>query len=130
MNRLCLWAAILFLGLGMGCDSVSTETSAGTGILQIHADKQGAAISDILYGVFFEDINHGADGGLHAEMVRNRSFEFSRADGAGMHGLTAWSLVQRGGGRASIRVGNQEPLNNGNRNYLVIELAAEEGLSC
>ena len=33
-----------------------------------------------LYGIFFEDINHAADGGLYAEMIRNRSFEFCEID--------------------------------------------------
>lgn len=43
--------------------------------LTIHADKEGPAISDTLYGLFYEDINNAADGGLYAEMVSNRSFE-------------------------------------------------------
>lgn len=39
--------------------------------------KKGAAIADTQYGIFFEDINFGADGGLYAELVKNRSFEFT-----------------------------------------------------
>ena len=38
--------------------------------------KPGAPIQDTMYGIFFEDINFGADGGLYAELVKNRSFEF------------------------------------------------------
>ena len=38
--------------------------------------KPGAEINPDMYGVFFEDINFGADGGLYAELVKNRSFEF------------------------------------------------------
>lgn len=45
--------------------------------LNLRVDKPGAAIEPTMYGVFFEDINYGADGGLYAEMVKNRSFEFS-----------------------------------------------------
>lgn len=45
-----------------------------------------------LYGVFFEDINHAADGGLYAELVRNRSFEFNTIDKDGYHALTAWNV--------------------------------------
>lgn len=41
--------------------------------------KPGADISPNMYGIFFEDINFGADGGLYAEMVKNRSFEFPNA---------------------------------------------------
>jgi alpha-N-arabinofuranosidase len=44
----------------------------------IHVDfnKVGSPIQKTMYGIFFEDINYGADGGLYAEMVKNRSFEF------------------------------------------------------
>ena len=38
------------------------------------------ASMDDFYGIFFEDINHAADGGLYGEMVRNRAFEFSPMD--------------------------------------------------
>lgn len=44
--------------------------------VEIAADKPGADIAPTMYGLFFEDINFGADGGLYAEMVKNRSFEF------------------------------------------------------
>ena len=42
----------------------------------IQANKPGAEIQPTMYGIFFEDINFGADGGLYAEMVEIRSFEF------------------------------------------------------
>ena len=42
----------------------------------VNAKKLGAPIQSTMYGIFFEDINFGADGGLYAEMVENRSFEF------------------------------------------------------
>ena len=42
----------------------------------IRVNKPGAEIAPTMYGLFFEDINYAADGGLYAEMVKNRSFEF------------------------------------------------------
>lgn len=42
----------------------------------IRTDRPGAEIQPTMYGLFFEDINYAADGGLYAEMVKNRSFEF------------------------------------------------------
>ena len=42
----------------------------------IQTKKPGAAIQSTMYGIFFEDINFAADGGLYAEMVANRSFEY------------------------------------------------------
>ena len=50
--------------------------TAGTHQLDIQTAKPGAQIQPTMYGIFFEDINYGADGGLYAEMVKNRSFEF------------------------------------------------------
>src|SRR4249920_1303856 len=44
--------------------------------LTVIADKPIAGIAPTMWGVFFEDINFGADGGLYAELVKNRSFEF------------------------------------------------------
>src|SRR5688500_19306220 len=44
--------------------------------LTVYADKPVASVSPTMWGVFFEDINFGADGGLYAELVKNRSFEF------------------------------------------------------
>ena len=43
----------------------------------LDAKKRGVEVSRELYGLFFEDINQAADGGLNAEMVINNSFEFS-----------------------------------------------------
>ena len=44
--------------------------------IDIAVDRPGADIAPTMYGLFFEDINFGADGGLYAEMVKNRSFEY------------------------------------------------------
>ncbi len=43
--------------------------------VDMDAAQKGKAVSPMLYGIFYEDINHAADGGLYAELVRNRSFE-------------------------------------------------------
>jgi alpha-L-arabinofuranosidase len=45
-------------------------------VFSVQADKPGAAVSSTMWGIFFEDINLGADGGLYAELIKNRSFEF------------------------------------------------------
>lgn len=47
--------------------------------LTLDASRKGAEIQPTMYGVFFEDINFGADGGLYAEMVQNRSFEYPQS---------------------------------------------------
>lgn len=42
------------------------------------------------FGIFYEDLNHAADGGLYGELVQNRSFEFSGEDCPGYDALTGW----------------------------------------
>ncbi len=44
-------------------------------IIQINANKQGARVSKDLHGIFFEEISHGGEGGLYAELIQNRGFE-------------------------------------------------------
>lgn len=85
--------------------------------LRIDADKELHEISDMLYGIFFEDINFAADGGLYAEMVQNRSFEFtSLAQGNEKH---AWRDV--GDIEAEVVTGDPEGgLNCNNTNYMVM----------
>lgn len=66
MKRL-LFLLTLFVALGM---------QAQRHVMTVDVSKPTARINPAMYGVFFEDINFGADGGLYAELVKNRSFEF------------------------------------------------------
>lgn len=92
--------------------------------ITVFPDKRLHALGD-LYGIFFEDINHAADGGLYAEMVRNRSFEFDRIDNYSYDHLTGWEKA--GGGEFKIWVESVHPINENNLNYLAIDVAAGEG---
>ncbi len=56
--------------------SAAAGLQAGARELEINLAKPGATIQPTMYGIFFEDINFAADGGLYAELVKNRSFEF------------------------------------------------------
>jgi alpha-L-arabinofuranosidase len=81
----------------------------------------GATIDDSMYGIFFEDINFAADGGLYAELVRNRSFEFLPADKSTYTGLTGWAADGTGTGTATT-VDDDARLNDRNRTYLKLAL--------
>lgn len=83
--------------------------------ITLYPDKKLHSLGD-LYGIFFEDINHSADGGLYAELVQNRSFEFDKIDNRKYTPLTAWERLG-----CEIRVENEYPLNRNNTHYLVIE---------
>lgn len=64
-----------FLG-ALALSSGLTLQAQNVNQLVVQANKLGAEIQPTLYGHFFEDINFGADGGLYAELIKNRSFEF------------------------------------------------------
>ena len=51
--------------------------------VSVDPSATGPTIDPSMYGVFYEDINRAADGGLYAELVQNRSFEYSTADNRG-----------------------------------------------
>ena len=80
------------------------------------------AISDKLIGVFFEDINYGADGGLYAELVQNRDFEYREGENRRVKdwGPTyAWSLEGNG---ASMSVWTEAPIHENNPHYLALDV--------
>lgn len=88
------------------------------GELKVDTAAAGTKVSPNLYGIFYEDINHAADGGLYAELVQNRSFEYNSVDNSGYNGLTAWTRVARGGATGTATVTGDKPLNANNINYL------------
>ena len=67
--------AILFSAALTAAMSLSAQVK----VLNVRCDKPGAEIQPTMYGIFFEDINYAADGGLYAELVKNRSFEFPQS---------------------------------------------------
>ncbi len=75
--------------------------------LTVQANKPGATIQPTMYGIFFEDINFGADGGLYAEMVQNRSFEFPTR-------LMGWNAF------GNVQLGEVRPAFDRNPHYVVL----------
>ena len=71
----CARRALVFAFFGATLLWCSTLPAASPATITVQADKPGAAVSPALWGLFFEEINHAGDGGLYAEMIRNRSFE-------------------------------------------------------
>lgn len=109
---------------------VLTEVEDTTATLDIDADGSGAELNPDMFGIFFEDINYAADGGIYAELVRNRSFEFNSTDNGSYNAMTAWSLANRSGGASSAAVVDDGGrLNAMNRNYLrLVAAAAGDGV--
>ena len=82
------------------------------------APKGGKAISDELIGIFFEDINNSADGGLYAELVQNGSFEYSPAERDGWGPGTAWKQVRPGHSLGTLQVRMDSPIHPNNPTYM------------
>ena len=84
-------------------------------VINVDAAQRGPQISPTHYGIFFEDINHAADGGLYAELIRNRSFEDDTMVGtpAG-EGVSSWTAV----GDATLRLTQNGLLNSVQHNAL------------
>lgn len=94
--------------------------------LQLAAQPSGKPISENLVGIFFEDLNYAADGGLYAEMVQNRSFEYTPSDvnwGKNPHNnwyyFTSWGLVRDHAAIATISLETTNPVHPNNPHYLV-----------
>ena len=81
MKRTILTTAFLLAALTVTAQTVRMD---------INLKKAGAPIQPTMYGIFFEDINYAADGGLYADMVKNRSFDFPYA----LTGWTAYGKVK------------------------------------
>lgn len=98
-----------------------------TATIQVDAGRV-KPISEHLIGIFFEDINYGADGGLYAELVQNRDFEYSAKDGSrqGWDNGYAWSVGQ-GGNSSAVTIASENPLHENNPHYAVIQ--AEPGVT-
>ena len=125
---------ILSIMIGIGpqyCHQASGQTDA---TIRINMAHPGYEFSPDMYGIFFEDINHASDGGLYAELIRNRDFEINRVpeymrwlnDSTIVNrqgwkekyvrpgDLHSWSLIQEGGATAGMYLEKEHPLNRNN----------------
>jgi alpha-L-arabinofuranosidase len=84
----------------------------------IDVDKPGVKVSPMLYGIFFEEINCAGDGGLYAELVRNRSFEDSDKP-------DHWRLVTDGSRKGEMAIDAERPVSEKNRKSLRLKVGGE-----
>ncbi len=92
--------------------------------LDINA-KDTVSISDMLIGIFFEDINYAADGGLYAEMVQNRDFEYVKGEGHNNDWGPAFAWRTLSGDRPVIS--NDNPLHEYNLNHVILGKGSVNG---
>jgi len=88
--------------------------------ISVQADKSGAGIQPTMWGVFFEDINFAADGGIYAELVKNRSFEFELP-------MTGWRTLSKQNGTGRIVANFYSPSKQSNPHFMRIYIDPSAG---
>jgi alpha-L-arabinofuranosidase len=104
---------IIFSALYMCSTGLSAQIT-----LNINAAHPGIPVSPTLNGIFFEDINHAADGGLYAELIRNRSFEDNDSV------AESWRAIGEGGAKSTILLSKGKLLNPHQSHALELSLQA------
>jgi alpha-L-arabinofuranosidase len=88
--------------------------------ITVIADKTTAHIQPTMWGIFFEDINFAADGGLYAELVKNRSFEFAAP-------MMGWTIHQQTPNTGTVLVTNRLETDSANPRYIRVTRNTETG---
>lgn len=101
---ICVFTACVFFSSAMA------QTKS---IITVKANQPTAEIQPTMWGVFFEDINMGADGGIYAELVKNRSFEFYKP-------LMGWKVEQKQFNEGTVLVLNRQENNTANPRFVRI----------
>jgi alpha-N-arabinofuranosidase len=111
---------------GLICSHAVAAADAAAPAVQatvtVHTDQAGKAISPDLFGIFFEDLNYAADGGLYAELIQNRSFEYQDTEQPSWNSLTGWEVTTRGGGKGSVVASSAAPVHGENPHYAVLRI--------
>lgn len=112
--RANFWAV---LSLALLPPGLLSQSQGDEVVIRVDTGHPGAAISPQMFGIFFEDINFAADGGLYPELVKNRSFEFDEP-------LTGWHEImvtnEKGmtSSKGELAIRTDDPLNANNTHYL------------
>jgi alpha-L-arabinofuranosidase len=105
--------ALLLTGM-LVCNTSFAQRGSGA--------QAGKGISPDLFGIFFEDLSYAADGGLYAELVQNRSFEYTPADKKDWHSFTAWEYTTKGFGYGTLNIETSAPVSVNNPHYAVLNV--------
>src|SRR5580698_1967805 len=99
MNCRLLGVSTVFLVSSLATSALQAQSSAD---LTVDVQQSKSAVSPMLYGLMTEEINYSYDGGLYAELVRNRTF---RSDWSG---ILNWFLIEKGSSSAKVTVDLKE----------------------
>jgi alpha-L-arabinofuranosidase len=114
MNRRIRWKAH-FVTAAFACIITPTVNAQKDQPLIVKASEIKASVAPTMWGVFFEDINMGADGGIYAELVKNRSFEFAKP-------MMGWKVLGKPKTEGDFLVLNRQQAATANPRFLRITL--------
>jgi len=99
---------------------VVLETAIGEEMtnIKVQVDRPTGRVNPGMWGIFFEDINFGADGGLYAELVKNGGFEFPEP-------LSGWFMIRPSNARGDVTVRTEAPVHPANPHYVRIRSETE-----
>jgi alpha-N-arabinofuranosidase len=111
-----LWLTVFLLN----GSALYHQAIAQSQTITVKADQLKGDVQPTMWGVFFEDINFGADGGIYAELVKNRSFEFNSP-------LMGWKEIKRGDATGGILILNRGAQNEMNPRFARITVNSNSG---
>lgn len=117
MRQRLLTTLALAAGLLTGAGKNFAQQSK---VFTVKANDIQAEVAPTMWGVFFEDINLGADGGIYAELVKNRSFEFKTP-------MMGWKEQKRGGAEGALLVHNRGAEQLGNPRFMRVAVKSDQG---
>lgn len=100
----------------------ASRSTAEPRTITVALDAPTKPISPDLFGIFFEDLNYAADGGLYGELIQNRSFEYSATEQPQWGPFSFWNLIKRGEGNGELGLGDSRPVHANNPHYLLLTI--------
>jgi alpha-L-arabinofuranosidase len=145
-----LRAFAFLVAAGGLAEVLSAASAAPDARVTIDAGAIGPRLNPRMYGIFLEEINHGVDGGLYAELIRNRAFEDARAPegyerrgnrwvdangfSAGVEefdyeigGLPFWSLIREGDAKGTMHLETSGGITEESAHCLRLEIETPDG---
>ena len=95
--------------------------AAGEAQIALRPGERGPDVPKTLYGIFFEDINYSADGGIYPELVANRGFDWDNGS------IRGWENDFRGGSQARVSIEHGRPVHEATASHARIDAYGSGG---
>lgn len=114
-TKIRITTRLFVLACAISFGSTTLLYAQTSNVITVKANQVKATVQPTMWGIFFEDINMGADGGIYAELIKNRSFEFYRP-------MMGWKVLGQPKTEGDFLVQNRNPANAANPRFLRVTL--------